>query len=59
MSEAKVRTRIRLTLRARRCATCAATLLRGGWSWREGTGADSRYYCDNPRCRFVRAPGRP
>ena len=50
--------RLRLTLRARKCATCTATLLRGAWAWRTVEADDRRYYCDNPRCRFVR-PRQP
>ncbi len=46
--------RQRLTLRARKCASCTVTLLRGAWAWRVGEGEDLRFYCDNGRCRFIR-----
>ena len=46
-----VRARVRLTLRAQKCAVCGTTLRRGVWAWRERTG---RYTCDGRRCRNVR-----
>ena len=34
--------RVRITLRAQKCAVCNATVLRGAWAWRDRTG---RYTC--------------
>lgn len=53
------RSRVRLTLRAQRCAACNATILRGSWAWRELTTAANRYYCDVGLCRNRRAADLP
>ena len=52
----KIRSRVRLTLAAQRCAACGATLLRGAWAWRDRSGC---YTCDGPHCRPNGPGARP